>query len=81
MDLTRGGVTSHAAVTAAQLGKICVVNCKHLIVLEGERKCFIDDHEFQPGDEIAIDANLGNIYKGHHTIDLEQISYFDERGS
>ena len=77
----RGGVTSHAAVTAAQLGKICVVNCKHLIVLEGERKCFIDDHEFQPGDEIAIDANLGNIYKGHHTIDLEQISYFDERGS
>ena len=77
----RGGVTSHAAVTAAQLGKICVVNCKHLIVLEGERKCFIDNHEFQLSDEIAIDANLGNIYKGHHAIGLEQISYFDERGS
>ena len=77
----RGGVTSHAAVTAAQLGKICVVNCKHLVVLERERKCFIDNHEFQPGDEIAIDANLGNIYKGHHAIGLEQISYFDERGS
>ncbi len=71
----RGGVTSHAAVTAAQLGKICVVNCKHLIVLEGEKKCFINNTEFKTGDKIAIDANLGSIYKGNHTISLEQISY------
>lgn len=77
----RGGVTSHAAVTAAQLGKICVVNCKHLIVLEKEKKCFINNNEFRTGDKVAIDANLGNIYKGHHAIDLEQISYFDERGN
>lgn len=77
----RGGVTSHAAVTAAQLGKICVVNCKHLTVLEKEKKFFINNHEFKSGDKIAIDAYLGNIYKGHHTIDLEQITYFNERGA
>ncbi len=73
----RGGVTSHAAVTAAQLGKICVVNCKHLIVLEGEKKCTINNNEFKTGDKIAIDASLGNIYKGNHTIELEQISYIE----
>ncbi len=71
----RGGVTSHAAVTAAQLGKICVVNCKLLIVLEGVKKCTINNSEFKTGDKIAIDAYLGNIYKGHHAIDLEQVSY------
>ncbi|MDD3655880.1 MAG: PEP/pyruvate-binding domain-containing protein [Atribacterota bacterium] len=78
---SRGGVTSHAAVTAAQLGKVCVVNCKHLIVLEGEKKCIINNTEFKTGDKIAIDAYLGNIYKGHHAIDLEQISYFNEKGN
>ena len=73
----RGGVTSHAAVTAAQLGKICVVNCKHLIVLEGEKTCTINNNEFKTGDKIAIDAYLGNIYKGNHAIKLEQISYIE----
>ncbi|HOR41829.1 MAG TPA: PEP-utilizing enzyme, partial [Atribacterota bacterium] len=77
----RGGVTSHAAVTAAQLDKICVVNCKQLIVLEGERRCIINNIEFKTGDKIAIDASLGNIYKGHHNISLEKISYFEERSS
>jgi len=78
---SRGGVTSHAAVTAAQLDKICVVNCKQLIVLEGERRCIINNIEFKTGDKIAIDASLGNIYKGHHNISLEKISYFEERSS
>ena len=77
----RGGVTSHAAVTAAQLGKICIVNCKHLTVLEKEKRCFINNNEFKTGDKIAIDAYLGNIYKGHHAIGLEQITYFNERGA
>jgi len=72
----RGGVASHAAVTAAQLGKICVVNCKQLIVFEGEGRCIINDSRFKTGDEIAIDSNLGNIYKGNHPIAMEKINYF-----
>ena len=71
----RGGVASHAAVTAAQLGKICVVNCKQLTVFEGEKRCIINDTEFKTGDKIAIDSNLGNIYKGNHPITLEKIHY------
>jgi len=43
----RGGVTSHAAVTAAQLGKTCVVSCRQLIVIEHERRCFINKAEFK----------------------------------
>ena len=70
----RGGVTSHAAVTAAQLGKTCVVNCRQLIVIEHERRCFVNKAEFKTGDEIAIDAHLGNIYKGNYLISSEQIN-------
>ena len=69
----RGGVTSHAAVTAAQLGKTCVVNCTSLIVMEEEKKCIINGVEFCSGDKIAIDGNLGNIYKGNYSVSLEPI--------
>jgi pyruvate,orthophosphate dikinase len=72
----RGGVTSHAAVTAAQLGKTCVVNCRQLIVMEKKKKCVINKVEFRTGDEIAIDAHLGNIYKGNYPISSEQINLF-----
>jgi len=69
----RGGVTSHAAVTAAQLGKTCVVNCRALTVIEKEKKCTINGIKFRAGDKIAIDGNLGNIYKGNYAVDLESI--------
>jgi len=70
----RGGVTSHAAVTAAQLGKTCIVNCRQLIVMEKEKRCIVNKTEFRTGDEIAIDAHLGNIYKGNYPISSEQIN-------
>ena len=69
----RGGVTSHAAVTAVQLGKTCVVNCRALIVREEEKECIINEVVFHPGDEIAIDGHLGNVYKGNYPISLEQL--------
>ncbi|HEX2768221.1 MAG TPA: PEP/pyruvate-binding domain-containing protein [Geobacteraceae bacterium] len=64
----RGGATSHAAVTAGRLGKICVVNCKVLQVMEAEKRCFIGGEEFHSGDEIAIDGRLGNIYRGNYPV-------------
>jgi pyruvate, orthophosphate dikinase len=64
----RGGATSHAAVTAVRLGKICVVNCKVLQVMEAEKRCIIGGEEFHSGDEIAIDGRLGSIYRGNYPV-------------
>jgi pyruvate,orthophosphate dikinase len=64
----RGGATSHAAVTAVRLGKICIVNCKVLQVMEAEKKCFIGGEEFHSGDEIAIDGRVGSIYRGNYPV-------------
>ncbi len=64
----RGGATSHAAVTAARLGKICIVNCVDLIVNEKEKKCTIKKQSLSVGDEIAIDGNIGSIYKGYYPL-------------
>ncbi|MDD4584052.1 MAG: PEP/pyruvate-binding domain-containing protein, partial [Eubacteriales bacterium] len=67
----KGGVTSHAAVTAASLGKVCIVKCKGLIVNESEKICTINGHVFKPGDKISIDGTLGNVYEGSYEIFYE----------
>ncbi|MBR6063911.1 MAG: hypothetical protein IKP54_07145 [Bacteroidales bacterium] len=68
----RGGATSHAAVTASSLGKICVVNCDALMVNDVEKTCSINGNEFKLFDEIAIDGKNGLIYKGNYPISVDE---------
>jgi len=74
----KGGATSHAAVTAVRLGITSVVNCTRLEVYEDKKKCQLNDFTFNVGDQIAIDGNLGNVYKGNFPIESEQ-NYNDFR--
>jgi pyruvate, orthophosphate dikinase len=66
----KGGATSHAAVTAVKLGKVCIVNCKALQVNEGKKECIINGVKLKAGEIISIDGNLGNIYLGEYAIKL-----------
>ncbi|MDY0151856.1 MAG: PEP-utilizing enzyme, partial [Candidatus Cloacimonas sp.] len=66
---SRGGVTSHAAVTATRLGINGVVNCRDLIVIEQEGHCRIGEISLKPGDKIALDATNGSIYLGHYPLE------------
>ena len=67
---SRGGVTSHASVTAIRLGLVGIVNCRQLKVLENDNVCRIGDKVLQPGDRIAIDASSGAIYLGHYPVEV-----------
>lgn len=69
----RGGATSHAAVTAARLDKTCVVNCSDMVVNEKDKTCTFNGQTLHPGDKIAIDGNLGNIYLGNYPVKLAEI--------
>ena len=62
----RGGATSHAAVTAVRLGKVCVVSCIELQVYDEKHCGMLNGHKLQMGDEIAIDGTLGLVYLGHY---------------
>lgn len=66
----KGGATSHAAVTAVKLGKVCIVNCKALKVNEGKKECEINGIRLKAGEIISIDGNLGNIYLGEYAVKL-----------
>lgn len=69
---SRGGVTSHAAVAASRLGKVCIVNCRELKVYEDEKKCTINGLTLYSGDKVAIDGTLGIIYRGHYKLSKGQ---------
>jgi pyruvate,orthophosphate dikinase len=66
----RGGATSHAAVTAVRLGKICVVNVAGLIVNDSKKQFSMSNSIINVGDEIAIDGTIGCVYKGNFALSI-----------
>jgi pyruvate,orthophosphate dikinase len=65
---SRGGFTSHAAVTAKRLGKCCVVNCGDLEVSEADRMVRLGGRVLRPGDVLTIDGTLGRVYFGEQEV-------------
>lgn len=60
----RGGQTSHAAIVASQLGKVCVVGCEELRIDEFEKSAKLKKEVLYLGDWITINGITGDIYKG-----------------
>ena len=69
----RGGATSHAAVTAVRLGKVCVVSCVELMVDDEKHCAELNGHKLKAGDKIAIDGNLGLVYLGHYATEKMKV--------
>jgi pyruvate,orthophosphate dikinase len=59
-----GSRTSHAAVVARQLGKVCLVGCQTLGIDLDRRVCRIGTEEIAEGEVISLDGNTGAIYRG-----------------
>ncbi|PJA59138.1 MAG: pyruvate, phosphate dikinase, partial [Rhodobacterales bacterium CG_4_9_14_3_um_filter_71_31] len=59
-----GARTSHAAVVARQLGKVCLVGCEAMQIDETRGRMDLAGTSFQEGDLITLDGNAGLIYSG-----------------
>ncbi|MCL2080321.1 MAG: pyruvate, phosphate dikinase [Oscillospiraceae bacterium] len=58
----RGGMTSHAAVVARQMGTCCVAGCGGMKIDEKAKKFELGGKTFGAGDWISLDGTTGNIY-------------------
>jgi len=58
----RGARTSHAAVVARQLGKVCLVGCNALQIRLDERTIRIGERTLREGETITLDGNTGHVY-------------------
>ena len=60
----RGGVSSHAALVARQMGKICVCGAADVQINYAKRTMMIGSLNFKEGDFLSIDGTTGEIFPG-----------------
>ena len=60
----RGGVSSHAALVARQMGKVCVCGADEIIVDYNNRTVSVGDVTISEGDYLSIDGTSGLVYAG-----------------
>lgn len=71
----RGGMTSHAALVARQMGKVCVAGCGTLNIdyKTGVMKVEGTDHLLKEGDYISIDGTTGEVIQGELTTKPSEV--------
>jgi pyruvate, orthophosphate dikinase len=60
----RGGVSSHAALVARQMGKVCVCGASALHVDYATKTMKVNGQTYNEGDALSIDGTSGTVYAG-----------------
>ncbi|MEA3203466.1 MAG: pyruvate, orthophosphate dikinase, partial [Thermoplasmata archaeon] len=63
----RGGMTSHAALVARQMGKVCVAGCTTLRIDTRAGAFAVGDRLVREGDWISLDGFTGEVIQGKLT--------------
>jgi pyruvate,orthophosphate dikinase len=60
----RGGMTSHAALVARQMGKVCVAGCGDLDIDYKKRQLMVNGKTIKEGDFLSLDGTTGEVIEG-----------------
>ena len=60
----RGGVSSHAALVARQMGKVCVCGAAAIQIDYHAKTVKVEGHSYKEGDYLSIDGTSGLVYAG-----------------
>jgi pyruvate,orthophosphate dikinase len=70
---SRGGVSSHAALVARQMGKVCVCGASNIRIDYQKRTLSADGTTLNQGDYISIDGTAGEVFAGEVTTAPSEI--------
>ncbi len=70
----RGGLTSHAAVVARQMGKCCVTGCSALNVRADEKVILVNGETVSEGDFISLNGTSGEVILGEAKLKQPELS-------
>ncbi|MBI3025226.1 MAG: pyruvate, phosphate dikinase, partial [Candidatus Tectomicrobia bacterium] len=70
----RGGLTSHAAVVARQMGKCCVTGCGELDVRTAEKVMKARGQEVREGDWISLNGTSGEVILGQAKLRAPELA-------
>src|SRR6185312_16189881 len=60
----KGGVSSHAALVARQMGKVCVCGAAALQIDYSAKTMTVDGQTYKEGDFLSISGTVGEVYPG-----------------
>ena len=60
----RGGVSSHAALVARQMGKVCICGASALQINYDKKTITVAGQVFHEGDFLSIDGTAGTVFAG-----------------
>ena len=60
----RGGMTSHAALVARQMGRVCVAGAGECHIDYKKSRMVVGGVTIEEGDEISLDGTTGAVYQG-----------------
>jgi len=60
----KGGVSSHAALVARQMGKVCVCGASALQIDYASKTMTVDGVTYNEGDSLSINGTAGEVYPG-----------------
>jgi pyruvate,orthophosphate dikinase len=69
----RGGMTSHAALVARQMGKVCVAGCSALRIDQHAKAFAVGDQLVREGDWISLDGFTGEVILGKLTTHPSEV--------
>ncbi|MEO8257171.1 MAG: pyruvate, phosphate dikinase [Acidobacteriota bacterium] len=69
----RGGVSSHAALVARQMGKVCVCGAAALEVDYQARAVKVGSRSFAEGEWLSIDGTAGKVFAGRVATEPSEI--------
>src|SRR6202043_430098 len=70
---SRGGVSSHAALVARQMGKVCVCGASGIQIDYQKRTLSANGNTLAQGDYISIDGTAGEVFAGEVTTAPSEI--------
>lgn len=70
----RGGMTSHAAVVARQMGKPCVAGCEALEVDERRGRLKVGQLILKEGDYLTINGSTGEVILGQASLSTPKLT-------
>ncbi|MFI8992558.1 pyruvate, phosphate dikinase [Streptomyces sp. NPDC053542] len=75
---SRGGKTSHAAVVARGMGKVCVCGAEEITVDPQARRFTVGGTTFEEGTVISVDGSEGTVHAGAvPLVDSAVMRYFE----
>ena len=62
--MAKGGVSSHAALVARQMGKVCICGASAVLIDYNAKTVTVAGQTFKEGDYLSIDGTSGVVFGG-----------------